>query len=218
MSAALPTPRSKPLLRGVSHEVAAFVALFGCVALASAASSVRALAGALTYGLSLVTLFGASALYHRPTWSPRPRRIMKRVDHSAIFLLIAGTYTPLCLLLGGRTGAVLLAVAWGGALLGILRCVFWVDAPRWLGATVYVLLGWVVVPVLADVRAALGPTGLLLLASGGVAYSVGAVVYATRWPDPAPKVFGYHEVFHGLVIVAAACHFAVVLSVIRALA
>ena len=212
----LPVP-SKPLLRGVSHEAAAFVALLACVLLARAASSAGALVGALTYGLSLVALFGSSALYHRPTWSTRPRRLMKRLDHSAIFLLIAGTYTPLCLLLGHRVGSVLLAVVWGGALLGIVRCVLWVDAPKWLGAAIYVLLGWVIVPVLPDVRAAVGASGVLLLVAGGVAYSVGAVVYATRWPDPSPKVFGYHEVFHALVIAAAACHFAVVLQVIRAL-
>jgi hemolysin III len=213
----LPAPRTKPLLRGVSHEVAAFGALFACAALVAQAPAARGLAAALTYGLSLVALFGASALYHRPTWSPRPRRIMKRVDHSAIFLLIAGTYTPLCLLLGGREGAVLLAVVWAGALLGIVRCVLWVDAPKWLGTAIYVLLGWLIVPVAGDLGAVVGTSGLVLLAAGGVAYSVGAVVYATRRPDPAPKVFGYHEVFHALVIAAAACHFVVVLRVVRVL-
>ncbi len=210
-------PRTKPLLRGVSHEIAAFGALFACAALVAAAPSGRGLVAALTYGLSLVALFGASALYHRPTWSPRPRRIMKRVDHAAIFLLIAGTYTPLCLLLGGRAGAFLLAAVWGGALLGIVRCVLWVDAPRWLGAAIYVLLGWIVVPVLGELLAIVGASGIALLAAGGVAYSVGAIVYATRWPDPAPRVFGYHEIFHAFVVGAAACHFSVVLPVVRAL-
>jgi hemolysin III len=142
---------------------------------------------------------------------------MKRVDHSAIFLLIAGTYTPLCLLLGEPQGTVMLAIVWGGALLGIVRCVLWLEAPKWLGAGIYVLLGWIILPVLGDVRSAVGATGILLLAAGGVAYSVGAVVYATRWPDPAPRIFGYHEVFHALVIAAAACHFAVVFQVVRAL-
>jgi hemolysin III len=217
MLATEPASSPKPVLRGVSHELAACGALFACVALARVAPTTRALVAALTYGLSLVALFGASALYHRPTWSVRPRRIMKRVDHSAIFLLIAGTYTPLCLLLGRREGSVLLAVVWGGALLGIVRCVLWVDAPNWLRAAIYLLLGWVILPVLPDIRAAVGSSGLLLLASGGVAYSVGAVVYATRWPDPSPRVFGYHEVFHALVVAAAACHFAVVLQVVRAL-
>jgi hemolysin III len=217
MLEALPAPNAKPLLRGVSHEVAAVAALFACAALVTEAPTARGLVAALTYGLSLVALFSSSALYHRPTWSERSRRIMKRVDHSAIFLLIAGTYTPLCLLLGGPQGTALLAIAWGGALLGIVRCVLWVEAPRWLGAGIYILLGWVILPVLGDVRSAVGASGVLLLAAGGVAYSVGAVVYAIRWPDPAPRIFGYHEVFHALVVAAAACHFAVVFDVVRAL-
>jgi hemolysin III len=218
MPTAIPTPRQKPLLRGVSHELGAVVALFGCAVLVSAAPSARALSGALVYGLSLVALLAVSALYHRPTWPARPRRILKRVDHSAIFLLIAGTYTPLCLLLGDRKGALLLAVVWGGALLGILRCVLWVDAPRWLGAAIYVALGWLVLPVMGDLRAVLGASDVLLLAGGGIAYTAGAAVYAARWPDPAPKVFGFHEVFHVLVLVAAGCHFAVVLRIVRTLA
>jgi hemolysin III len=130
---------------------------------------------------------------------------------------IAGTYTPLCLLLSHRKGSVLLAIVWGGALLGIVRSVLWVDGPKWHGAAIYVLLGWVILPVLADVRAVVSASGIVLLAAGGVVYSTGAVVYATRWPDPSPRIFGYHEVFHALVIAAAACHFAVVIQVIRAL-
>jgi len=207
----------KPVLRGVSHEAAVLVALAACAVLLRAASSPRALAAALTYGASLAVLFGVSALYHRPTWAPAPRRWMRRLDHSAIFLLIAGTYTPFCLLLGGRRGLILLAVVWGAALLGILRCMLWVDAPRALSTAIYVGLGWVIVPVLPELHAAVGSSGIGLLMAGGIAYSVGAVVYATRWPDPAPAVFGYHEVFHALVIAAAACHFAAALPVVRAL-
>lgn len=217
MQAAAAEPTVKPLLRGVSHEVAAFVALAGIAALARAAPSPRALAAALTYGASLALLFGASALYHRPSWAPAPRRWMRRVDHSAIFLLIAGTYTPFCALLGGTTGLALLAVVWGGALLGILRSVLWVGAPKAVSAALYVLLGWVMLPVLPDLRATAGAGGVALLLAGGLAYTAGAIVYATRRPDPAPRVFGYHEVFHALVVVAAACHFAVVLGVVRAL-
>jgi hemolysin III len=211
------SPSVKPLLRGVSHQIAALVALAACAPLVRAAASTRALIAALTYGVSLALLFGASALYHRPTWTAAPRRWLRRVDHSAIFLLIAGTYTPFCLLLGGRRGLVLLAVVWGGALLGILRCMLWIDAPRPLVALIYVALGWVIVPVLPDVRAAVGGNGLGLLLAGGLAYSAGAIVYTTQRPDPAPRVFGYHEVFHALVIAAAACHFAVVLPVVRAM-
>ncbi len=211
------SPSVKPLLRGVSHQIAAFVALAACAALVEAAPSTRALVAALTYGVSLALLFAASALYHRPTWSAAPRRWLRRVDHSAIFLLIAGTYTPFCLLLGGRRGLVLLAVVWGGALLGILRSMLWIDAPKTLVALIYLALGWVILPVLPDLRTAVGANGLWLLLAGGLAYTIGAIVYATRRPDPVPTVFGYHEVFHALVIAAAGCHFAVVLPVIRAM-
>jgi hemolysin III len=207
----------KPKLRGVSHEFAALVALACCAVLFRAAPSPRAMLAAGAYGVSLVALFGVSALYHRPTWAAGPRRWLRRLDHAAIFLLIAGTYTPICLLIGGRPGSVVLAVVWVGASLGILQCLLWVDAPRALVASIYVALGWVAVSVLPELRTTVGGRGLALLLAGGLAYSAGAAVYAARWPDPAPSVFGYHEIFHTLVIAAAACHFAVVLPVVRAL-
>ncbi len=200
----------KPLLRGVSHEIAAGVALAGWIALALIAHSARARAAANVYGASLFALFAVSALYHRPTWAPRARLAMRRVDHAAIFLLIAGTYTPFCLLLGGTAGRALLAVVWAGAVLGIAQSIAWPRAPKPLVATVYVLLGWIVLPVLPALRAALGPIALALLAAGGIVYSLGAAVYAVGRPDPFPRVFGYHEVFHAMVIAAAALHFAVV--------
>ena len=207
----------KPKLRGVSHELAALVALAGCAVLFRAAPSPRAMLAAGTYGASIVALFGVSALYHRPTWAAGPRRWLRRLDHAAIFLLIAGTYTPFCLLIGGRPGLVVLLVVWVGASLGILQCLIWVDAPKALVASIYVALGWVAVSVMPELRSTVGGRGLTLLLVGGLAYSTGAAVYATRWPDPAPSVFGYHEIFHALVIAAAACHFAVVLPVVRAL-
>ncbi|BDG01957.1 PAQR family membrane homeostasis protein TrhA [Anaeromyxobacter oryzae] len=199
----------KPLLRGVSHEIAAGVALAAGVGLVLSATSPRGRVAALVYGASLFTLFAVSALYHRPTWSPRARLAMRRLDHSAIFVLIAGTYTPLCLLLGGARGATMLAIAWGGALLGVGRAVLWPTAPKALAAAIYVALGWVVLPVLPALRALLGAGDLAVLAAGGIVYSLGAVVYASRRPDPFPRVFGYHEVFHAMVIVAAALHFVV---------
>jgi hemolysin III len=162
-------------------------------------------------------LFAVSALYHRPTWAPPARALLRRLDHSAIFLLIAGTYTPLCLLLGDRRGTVLLAVAWTGAVLGMLQSVLWVRAPKPLVAAIAVALGWVVLPIITRIRGAVGAGGVALLLAGGVVYSFGAVVYATRRPDPSPRVFGYHEVFHALVIVAAALHLAVVARAVLAL-
>ncbi len=211
------TAHPKPLLRGVSHEIAAVAALFAWVGLGAAASGARAEAAAHVYGASLFVLLAVSALYPRPTWSPRARSVMRRLDHSAIFLLIAGTYTPFCLLLGGRAGTMLLAVIWGGAAVGLVRAIAWPRAPRWLSAAVYVLLGWAVLPVLPALRAAVGWGGLALLAGGGLLYTLGAVVYSARRPDPFPRVFGYHEVFHAMVVAAAACHLVVAAGAIRAL-
>jgi hemolysin III len=210
-------PAEKPLLRGVSHEIAAGLALAAWIVLALLASSARARLAANVYGASLFCLFAVSALYHRPTWPPRARLLMRRLDHSAIFLLIAGTYTPFCLLLPAASGEPLLAVVWIGAAAGVLQSVVWVRAPKALVAALYVLLGWVVVPVLPALRATLGGGAIALLAAGGAAYTVGAAVYATGRPDPFPRVFGYHEVFHALVIAAAACHLAVAAAAIRAL-
>jgi len=207
----------KSLLRGVSHEAAAIVALLGWIVIVAVAPSAAARTAAHVYAGSLFALFAISATYHRPTWSPRARARMRRLDHSAIFLLIAGTYTPLCLLLGGRRGGTLLAVVWIGAAAGIAKSVLWVRPPKPILAAMYVALGWVVLPVLPAVRGAVGTTGLILLGAGGAAYTAGALVYATRRPDPWPRVFGYHEVFHALVIVAAACHFAVTFTAVRAI-
>jgi hemolysin III len=143
---------------------------------------------------------------------------MRRLDHSAIFLLIAGTFTPLCLLLGDGRARTLLAVVWVGAGLGILRALLWPRAPRAVATVLYVLLGWAAVPLVPAMWRTLGPVSLLLLATGGLLYTVGAVIYAARRPDPFPRVFGYHEVFHLLVIAAAGLHFAVAAGAVRALA
>jgi len=208
---------AKPLLRGVSHEIAAGVALAAWIALAVLAPTGRARGAALVYGASLFTLFSVSALYHRPTWPPRARAFMRRLDHSAIFVLIAGTYTPLCLLLGGTTGARLLALVWAGAALGVLKSILWVHAPRFVVATLTVALGWAVVPVLPSLQARIGGAGLGLLMGGGALYTLGAVIYATRRPDPFPRIFGYHEIFHALVVAAAALHFAVAARAVLAI-
>jgi hemolysin III len=171
----------------------------------------RAVVAATVYGLSLVALFGVSALFHRVTWSTRARRWMGRLDHAAINLLIAGTFTPLGLLVPpGRRFPVYLAIVWGGAAAGILLHALWIDAPKWLSAALYVTLGWSGVVALPQVVAHIGWGPTALLALGGALYSAGAVVYALRRPDPLPGVFGYHEVFHALVIAAAVTHYAVV--------
>jgi hemolysin III len=202
--------RTKPLLRGISHEIAAFVAAPASLALIAAAKGTIATYGAAMYGTSLFTLFLISTIFHRPTWSPGTRLWIGRLDNSAVFLFIAGTYTPICLLLGGSEGRVLLAVAWTGAVLGMVLSVAWPLAPKPLMAAIYVILGWVFAPAAAGLRVAMGGQALLLLIVGGLVYTLGAIVYALRRPDPLPRVFGYHEIFHLLVIAGAVCHFVVV--------
>jgi hemolysin III len=157
-------------------------------------------------------MFGASALYHRVTWSTvRARRWMRRVDHSMIFLLIAGTYTPFALLvLDGTLAVVILTVVWAGALGGIVLKLLWIDAPKSLTAVLYVALGWVAVAAFPALLDGLGVASTVLVATGGVLYTTGAVVYALGRPDPAPTVFGYHEIFHALVIAAAALQYGVI--------
>lgn len=206
-------PVLKPRLRGVLHRYAFFVSLLAGVALIRVAPDTRAVFAATVYALSLSALFGVSALYHGVTWSVPVRRWMRRLDHSMIFFLIAGTYTPFGLLvLSGRPAVVVLAMVWTGAVVGVGLSVIWIDAPRWLTAVVYIALGWVAVVAFAELASRLGVTGTGLLVLGGVLYSAGAAVYALRRPNPAPAVFGYHEVFHALVIAAAIAHYVAVVS------
>jgi hemolysin III len=207
----LPTQPIKPRLRGVSHEYAFFVSLACGVALILAASDGRARVAATIYALAVSGLLGTSALYHRVTWRPNARRWMKRLDHSMIFVLIAGTYTPVALLaLKGALSTTILIVLWSGALGGVVFKLVWIDAPKWLFATVYVVLGLVSAAVFGELPAAIGWLGVAGLATGGLLYMVGAVIYASGRPNPWPKVFGYHEIFHVLVIAAAALHYAVI--------
>ncbi len=213
--AAARTARVKPKLRGVSHEVAAYVALAAGSALCALAPTSRAFWASLVYALSVAGLLATSALYHRPTWSPVARQRMRRLDHSAIFFLIAGTYTPVCLLaLPPELGERLLTFMWLGAAAGVLQSLLWPGAPKPLKAAAYVALGWAVAAKWSLIGAALGPTAMALLVAGGVLYTVGALIYALRRPDPWPAVFGYHELFHALVVAAAALHFVVVATLV----
>jgi hemolysin III len=192
----------------VLHQYAFFVSLASGTLLVLLATTTKASVAAAIYAASVSALFGVSALYHRITWTTPARRRLRRLDHSMIFLLIAGTYTPVGLLvLQGRLATVVLAVVWGGAMAGIVLELVWTKAPRWLSGTVYLALGWVSAVAMPQLFARLGMTGGLLLVAGGLAYSAGAAVYALRRPDPAPATFGYHEVFHLLVIAGVATHF-----------
>ena len=211
MVRALTSELPRPRFRGSSHKWAFFASLIAGAVLVILAPSDKATAAAVIYAVSVSGLFGASALYHTVTWRPTARRWMRRLDHSMIFVLIAGTYTPFALLLlHGTLANVVLAIVWGGALAGVVMKLAWVDAPKWLMAGVYVSLGWVGAATIPQLLSRGGVGVVTLLAVGGALYTAGAVIYALRRPDPSPKVFGYHEIFHVLVIAAAAAHYAAV--------
>ena len=201
----------KPRWRGVSHLLAFGVSLLSGPLLVLAAPTIGARLMLGVYGLSLSGLFGVSALYHRPNWSPRARHWLRRLDHATIFLVIAGTYTAIAgLTLPSSTAWLVLTVVWIGAMVGAALQLIRGFAARWLSAGPYLALGWVAVAVVPQLAESLGRGGFALLLGGALLYSVGAVVYARKRPDPRPLVFGYHEVFHLLVIAAAAAHYATV--------
>jgi hemolysin III len=198
----------RPRLRGVFHQYAFFAALVACAALVVVADSSREQVAMWIYGVALASMFGVSALYHRVTWrSPEVRKWMRRLDHSTILLLIAGTYTPFALLaFDGLIADVILIVVWSGAAAGLVLNLVWVDAPTWVTAIVFIALGWVgavAVPELLE----FGIAPAVLVFAGGALYTVGALAYAFKRPNPHPQIFGYHEIFHLLVVGAAITHF-----------
>jgi hemolysin III len=204
--------RQKPRLRGVSHEWAFFISLAAGGALVIAAPAGTATLVAAIYAFSLSALLGTSALYHRVNWRrPEIRRWMRRLDHSMIFLLIAGTTTPFAaLVLGGALGEAILIAVWAGAAAGIVVELIWVEAPKWVSVLVYLAVGWIGAIGFPAIVLDAGIGAGILIAVGGALYTAGAVVYARQRPDPNPAVFGYHEVFHVFVLAAIAAHFAAV--------
>lgn len=212
MTTATGDPLLKPRLRGVLHQWAFASSLAAGAGLVLAAGSPRARLAVSVYALSVAALFGTSALYHRIDWRTLgARRWMRRLDHTMIFVLIAGSYTPFALLVvHGTLGVLILIAVWSGALAGAVFKLLWIDAPGWLIAACYVALGWIAIVAIPDLLDRLGVVAVSAIALGGVLYSAGAVIHARKRPDPAPTVFGYHEVFHLLVIVAAALQYAVV--------
>jgi hemolysin III len=198
----------KPRLRGVLHQGAFIIAVALAPLLIVGADGGRPRLAAAVFAGSVAACFGASALYHRVTWSPRMRLWMRRIDHAGVYLLIAGTYTPVSLLvLRGAWRPAVLTIVWAGAAAAILLKFVWVGAPKWLAAAIGLALGWVAVVALPQLIARLHPAAVILLVAGGLAYSAGAIVYARRRPDPVPAVFGYHELFHALTIVGVACQY-----------
>ena len=196
--------KRRPRFRGVMHQYAFFVSvLLGALLVVGAQDGIERVS-ALVFAASVAAMLGVSALYHRVVWAPGPRRWMRRLDHAAIFLLIAGTYTPFGLVaLNGAWREAVLAIVWTGALAAIVLKVAWIDAPRWVAALVAVCLGWVGVVALPEIHRSVGLSPLALAAIGGLLYTAGGLIYALRRPDPLPSVFGYHELFHALVVAAA---------------
>jgi hemolysin III len=203
--------RPRPILRGASHLVAAALAPAGLVALLLLADSPRAYVGAAVFASCLIAVYATSASYHLVPWPDRLRGVMKRLDHSMIFALIAGSYTPFCLLvLSNAWGISMLSVVWGVAGAGILLKVLWPHAPRWLSVGLYLGVGWLAIVATPEIVGKMAPAELAALALGGAMYSIGGVIYAMARPNPWPRIFGYHEIFHLFVIAGSAIHFGLV--------
>jgi hemolysin III len=196
----------KPTWRGWLHAGTFPVAIVAGIVLIAFAQGAPAKWAAAVFMATSMLLFGASAVYHRFTWGPRAKAVLKRIDHANIFLLIAGTYTPIAVLaLPPDKGALLLTVVWSGALVGILFRVFWVGAPRWLYVALYLVLGWAAVMYIVDLFQA-NAAMMILVIVGGVLYTLGAIVYAMKRPNPWPGRFGFHEIFHVCTVLAFLCH------------
>lgn len=211
----MPVEELKPRLRGLLHAYAFWFALVAAVVLIVVAPSASARVGAVIYGVGLCALFGVSGTYHRWKGNPRWKPILRRLDHSTIFVFIAASYTPIALLvLDDPLRIVVLASVWVGALAGVAMSVAWIDAPRVLVALCYIAVGWVAIVAMPQLFTHRGAGLPVLLLVGGVLYSLGAAAYATQRPNPWPRTFGFHEVFHTLVIAAAIVHFVAIAGVI----
>jgi hemolysin III len=205
----------RPRLRGRIHQVAFFVSIPAGVVLVLLAHGPAATTVAAVYAASLAAVFGSSAAYHRGRWTERARRWMKRLDHSMIFVLIAASYTPVAaLVLGGTWEAVLLSLAWAGAVAGITLKLARPDGHHVIGGILYMALGWLAVIALPQLFAQLTPAESVLMVAGGLLYTGGAIVFATRRPDPSPSTFGYHEIWHAFMVAAACCHYAMILLIL----
>jgi hemolysin III len=205
-------PPPKPRYRGRIHQVAFFVSLPAGVVLVLLANGAAAIAVASVYAVSLAAVFGSSAVYHRGEWTERSRRWLKRLDHSMIYVLIAASYTPVAaLVLGGTWQVVLLSVIWAGAVIGVTLKMARPDGLSVVSAALYIVLGWLAIVALPQLAREMTVAELVLLLAGGLLYTAGAIMFATRRPDPSPSTFGYHEVWHSFMVAAAACHYAMIL-------
>ena len=185
--------------------------------LVASGPTLRSQFAALIYSFTMALLFGVSALYHRVYWTPKPREFLRKLDHAGIYVFIAGTSTPICLLgLKGDDGTKLLLIFWAAALVGISKELFWKNSPRWSSSVFYIVMGWLATPYLGEFIRALGTQDTCLFLAGGVVYTTGALIYAFKWPNPRPHFFGYHEIFHLFVIGGCLLHFLVIYDVVKA--
>lgn len=208
-------PMTKPILRGHFHQAMFFISLGGLAVLLSLTNSNRELISILVYAFGALSMFGISALYHRIDWSSQNRALFRKLDHSAIFVMIAGTFTPVAMLgLSAESSKILLLTIWGVTILGVVKSIWLTNLPKLLNAALYVGAGYVIYPYIDELSASIGANGMYLLVAGGLIYSIGAAIYAFKKPNPYPKYFGYHEVFHLLVNVAAILHFMAVYALV----
>lgn len=207
--------RAKPRLRGWQHQIFAPIALVAGILLVALAPELDQRVASAVYTLSAVLLFGNSAFYHRGRWSKKVHAVFRRVDHANIFIFIAGSYTPLAVgMLHGRSLRLLLTLIWLCALVGVLFRVFWIGAPRWLYVALYLAMGWAAIGWMGQFWQQGGPLVVCLIALGGLIYSVGAIVYGRKHPDPWPETFGFHEIFHSCTVLAAICHYVAICLVL----
>lgn len=206
----------KPLLRGHFHQAMFFITLGACGMLISLSENTIEMISTIIYSIAALTMFGISALYHRVTWTPEQRQKMKRLDHAGIYIMIAGCFTPMCLLvLPEDSGMKLLLIIWIIAAVGILQSVFFVNLPKMISSILYLIMGYMIVPYLSDLIPKLGTFNISMLMGGGVAYTIGAIAYGLKRPSFKPAVFGYHEFFHIMVCIGAFLHFILIYSIIN---
>ncbi|MFV9672065.1 MAG: PAQR family membrane homeostasis protein TrhA [Acidimicrobiia bacterium] len=206
----------KPTLRGWQHAAMFPIAVVAGVILVATAPTMAGRVSSAIFASTATLLFGVSALLHRGTWSPRSEALLRRLDHANIYLIIAGTYTPFAVLaLPESEGKILLAIVWTGALIGVVLRVFWNGVPRWLSTTLYVVVGWIIIFFIPELVDQAGAGVVALIALGGILYTLGAIVYATKWPNPNERTYGFHEVFHSLTIAAFTAHYIAVWIVVH---
>lgn len=210
-------PQAKPLLRGHIHQAMFFVSIGASSLLISKSHHPTERLGLIVYCLGLLAMFGVSALYHRITWNPKQRAFFRKLDHAAIYIMIAGSFTPLAYAtLSADSQKSLLLTIWIVAFIGFIQCLFFVNIPKIVSALLYMLAGYTVLPYLSEMKLALGTEKIWWIAAGGIIYSIGGLFYGLKWPKISPNVFGYHELFHALVTIAAVIHFIVINSIVLA--